>query len=203
VAVACLLALAATTACDPEEPAAGPSPTPPESPSVSEGSVATIEPKPAPFRVRVTRVAGHLGAHDRKVLESKVGKVVSGYLDDAFLGGRYPRSGFSDAFDTFSAGAARSARRDRDLLTNRELGPSTSSVVARRRTAYLSVLAPHRIAAGVTALVNLRFLDRRDDDPDQVVTVKGRLMLTRTESGGWKIFGYDLTLAAAPAGKDS
>lgn len=203
VVLASTLALVAIAACDAEEPAAAPSPTPRPSTPTSKGPVATLEPKPAPLRIRVTRVAGHLGASDRKVLEAKVGRVVSGYFDDAFLGGAYPRSEFSGAFDTFSAGAARTARRDRDLLTNQDLGPSTSSVVARRQTAYLSVLAPHKIAAGITALVNLRFLDQRSDDPDQVVMVKGRLMLTRKHNGGWQIFGYDLTRSASPAGEDS
>jgi hypothetical protein len=156
-----------------------------------------LEPKPAPARIRVTRVAGHLAPKDRAVLERKVGKVVSAYFDDAFLGGSYPRSGFGDAFDTFSSGAARLARHDKALLTNTTLGPTTERVVARRQTAYLSVLAPHKIAAGVTALVNLRYLAERGDRPDKEVTVKGRLILTRTKSGGWQIFGYDLSRSAS------
>ena len=149
------------------------------------------------MKVRVTRVAGRMRPKDQEVLADKVGAVVSAYFDDAFLGGDYPRSDFDGAFSTFSAGAAQQAQRDRDLLSNSELGPSTEAVVARRQTAYLSVLAPHKVAAGVTARVDLRFVADRGDEPDKEVTVKGRLMLTRKDDGGWKIFGYDLTQSAS------
>jgi hypothetical protein len=43
----------------------------------------------------------------------------------------------------------------------------------------------------------------RGDAPDKEVTVKGRLMLTRTKDGGWEIFGYDLTQSATTAGEGS
>jgi hypothetical protein len=148
-------------------------------------------------KVRVTRVAGRMRPKDQEVLADKVGSVVSAYFDDAFLGGDYPRSDFDGAFATFSAGAAKQAQRDRDLLSNSVLGPTTESVVARRQTAYLSVLAPHKVAAGVTARVDLRFVADRGDEPAKEVTVKGRLMLTRKDDGGWKIFGYDLTQSAS------
>ena len=196
-AVVCGLLVATTAACTGDEPAGSPPAEQPSSPSPTQGSTSTLEPKPAPARIRVTRVAGHLAPKDRAVLEHKVGRVVSAYFRDAFLGGSYPRSGFGDAFDTFSAGAARLARHDKALLTNETLGPTTEAVVARRQTAYLSVLAPHKIAAGVTALVNLRYIAERGDRPDKEVTVKGRLILTRKKSGGWQIFGYDLSRSAS------
>lgn len=170
-----------------------------ETPTPTEGSTTTFEPRPAPAVVRVTRVAGEMRRKDREVVATKVGRVVSGYFDDAFLGGDYPRASFGDAFATFTPGAARSARQHRALLTNALLGPTTESVVPRRQTAYLSVLAPHRVAAGVTARVDLRYLAERGDRPDQLVTVKGRLTLTRGDDGRWRIFGYDLTRAATAA----
>jgi hypothetical protein len=200
--VACGLLVTTATSCTSDETTAPPARTSPSA-SPTEGSTATLEPKPAPARVRVTRVSGHLAPKARATLEHKVGAVVTAYFDDAFLGGSYPRSGFGDAFDTFSSGAARLARRDQALLTNSTLGPTTESVVARRQTAYLSVLAPHKIAAGVTALVNLRYLAERGDRPDKEVTVKGRLILTRKKSGGWHIFGYDLSRSASTVGEAS
>ncbi len=203
-AVVCGLLAATTASCTGDEPSSTPQPArQSSSASPTEGSTATLEPKAAPTRVRVTRVSGHLAPKDRAVLEHKVGRVVSAYFDDAFLAGPYPRSDFADAFDTFSSGAARLARRDKALLTNSSLGPTTEAVVARRQTAYLSVLAPHKIAAGVTALVNLRYLAERGDRPDKEVTVKGRLILTRKKSGGWQVFGYDLSRSASPVGEQS
>jgi hypothetical protein len=197
----CGLLVATTSACTQDKEVAKPSVEVSASPT--EESTATLEARPVAARVRVTRVAGRMTPKDQDVLAAKVGAVVTAYFDDASLGGDYPRSDFGDAFATFSAGAAQQARRDQDLLTNRELGPTTESVVARRQTAYLSVLAPHKVAAGVTALVDLRFVADRGDASDKEVTVKGRLMLTRNQDGGWKIFGYDLTQSATTVGEGS
>lgn len=165
--------------------------------------MATLEAKPAPVKVRVTRVAGRLKPKDQEVLADNVGKVVSEYFDDAFLGGDYPRSDFGNAFTTFSKGAEWQAKRAKNLLTNKSLGPTTESVVARRQTAYLAVLSPHKVAAGVTAKVHLRFVAERGDRPDKAVTVKGRLMLTRKKDGGWKIFGFDLKRSTTTVGEGS
>ena len=198
------LALAATTASctGSDEPEGAPSPAPSSAPAESPATSDEPAPESVQPRVRVTRVSGRLKPKDQEVLADNVGKVVNAYFEDAFTGGEYPRTSFGDAFATFSDGAARQADGDRDLLTNRVLGPQTESVVVRRQTAYLSVLAPYKVAAGVTAKVHLRFVAERDDKPAKRVDVKGRLMLTRKEkSGGWKIFGYDLTQDATTAGE--
>jgi hypothetical protein len=197
------LALTATTAsCSgSEEPESAPGDTPSSAPAASPSTTEEAEATSVAPRVRVTRVSGRLADRDRQVLADNVGKVVNAYFEDAFTGGEWPRSSFGDAFATFSDGAARQADGDRDLLTNRVLGPTTQGVEVRRQTAYLSVLAPYKVAAGVTARVHLRFVADQGDDPAQRVDVKGRLMLTRKKSGGWKIFGYDLSQDARTAGK--
>lgn len=196
----CLVLAVTASACtgDPAPRGQGPGPDP-----ASKDAVTTLEPRPVPAKVRVTRVSGRMRQEDREVLADNIRKVVVGYFDDAFLGGDYPRSDFGDAFATFSRGAARQAARNRDLLTNRVLGPSTVEVVPKRQTAYLSVLAPHKVAAGVTARVHLDFLAERGDRPDKRVKVKGRLMLTRKKSGGWQVFGFDLSRSVRTVGKDS
>lgn len=171
--------------------------------AASKGATTTLEPKPVPAKVRVTRVSGKLRPKAQEVLADNIGKVVTGYFDDAFLGGDYPRSDFDDAFATFTRGAAKQADRNRDLLTNRVLGPTTVQVVPKRQTAYLSVLAPHKVAAGVTARVHLDFIAERGDKPDKRVKVKGRLILTRQKSGGWQIFGFDLSRSVRTVGKES
>ncbi|HEX5985079.1 MAG TPA: hypothetical protein VFY86_01065 [Nocardioides sp.] len=198
------LALAASTAsCSGSDeggatPGEAASSTPEASATAAEEPDRSVDP-----RVRVTRVSGKLKPKDREVLADNIGKVVIGYFEDAFTGGEYPRSSFGDAFATFSQGAARQADADRDLLTNRVLGPTTQGIEVRRQTAYLSVLAPYRVAAGVTARVHLRYVADQGDEPAQRVDVKGRLMLTRKESGGWQIFGYDLTRNARTVGEES
>jgi hypothetical protein len=156
-----------------------------------------------PLRVQVTRVSGRLSPKARRALERNVGHAVSTYVDGAFLGGGYPRSDFSDAFSAFSAGVRRQAWRDRNLTTNRLLGPSTRSVTAKEQSAYLSVLAPYKVAAGVSARLTVRFVADRGDSPAKQVTVRGRLMLTRKASGGWKIFGYHLSRSVRTVGKGS
>jgi hypothetical protein len=199
----CGLLVASTAACTSSEDATS-EPTAPARSSGTSAPSTTPEPAPAPpARVRVSRVSGKLKEKDREVLADNVEKVVTAYFDDAFLAGEYPRESFADAFATFSTGAARQADGDRDLLTNRVLGPTTEAVQVRRRTAYLSVLAPYRVAAGVTARVHLRFLADRGDKPAKRVDVTGRLMLTRKKSGGWQIFGYDLSQNARTVGEES
>ncbi|HEU5035017.1 MAG TPA: hypothetical protein VFT62_09710 [Mycobacteriales bacterium] len=196
-AMAMTLVLAGTAAgCtgDDKEPKAASSPAP------TPQSTATLEPRPAPAKVRVTRVAGSLRPKDVDELTANVGRVVTGYFQDAFLGGTYPRSSFRDAFGTFSPGVRRQAMRERALLTNERLGPTTTEVVPREQTAYLSVLAPNKVAAGVTARVHLEYLALRGERPDATVVVDGRLMLTRKPSGGWMIFGYDLNRSARAEG---
>lgn len=193
-AVAAVVAAALVGGCtgDPE-PAAKPSPS-------SSPTASATPPAPAsvPLKVVVTRVSGKLPEKSRPALEANVGKAISAYVDGAFLAGDYPRSDFGDAFGAFTSGAAGDARRDADLLTNRELGPSTESVRATRRTAYLSVLAPYKVAAGVTAKVDLVFVVDRGDDTAQRVRLAGRLLLTRNKSNGWSIFGYDLHRSQTP-----
>ena len=152
-----------------------------------------------PMKVVVTRVSGKLPKKSRSALEANVGKTVTAYVDAAFLKGEYPRADFSDSFGAFTPGAARQARHDLPLLTNKGLGPTTESVRATRRTAYLSVLAPHKVAAGVTAKVNLVFVVNRVDQPAQRIRLGGRLLLTRNKgAGAWSIFGYDLHRSDTP-----
>lgn len=201
----CALLVTTTTACTGEDAAPGTAPSTGGSsaPETAQESATPEATPPPPARVRVTRVSGKLKEKDQEVLADNVRKVVMAYFDDAFLGGDYPRDSFGDAFDTFSAGAARQADGDRDLLTNRVLGPTTQGIEVRRRTAYLSVLAPYKVAAGVTAKVQLRFVADQGDDPAKLVNVKGRLLLTRKKSGDWQIFGYDLARSARAVGGGS
>ena len=167
--------------------------------SAEPTATPTPVPDSVPLKVVVTRVSGKLPAASRPALEANVGRTVSAYVDAAFLGGDYPRSDFSRSFGAFTPGAAKDARRDQDLLTNAPLGPSTESVRATRRTAYLSVLAPYKVAAGVTAKVDLVFLVDRGDRPAQRVRLAGRLLLTRADNDGqWAVFGYDLHRSVTP-----
>jgi hypothetical protein len=169
---------------DHSEPAARP--TPSASPTAS--TTPAPAPESVPFKVVVTRVSGKLPEKSRAALEANVGKALSAYVDGAFRA----------AFGVFTPGAARDARRDQGLLTNRRLGPSTESVRATRRTAYLSVLAPYKVAAGVTAKVDLVFVVDRGDRTAQRVRLAGRLLLTRNKSNGWSVFGYDLHRSQTP-----
>jgi hypothetical protein len=190
-----LLLMASATACtgdtgreEPREPAAG----------ASSPSSTPVGPPSAPMRVQVTHVAGRLGPARRAALAAAVRRTLSAYVDAAFLAGDYPRSSFAGSFTSFTRGAARQARGDLALLTNQSLGPTTRSVRATRRTAYLSVLSPRQHVAGVTAAVDLVFRVERGAARAQRVEVRGRLLLTRDRSGAWRIFGYDVARSQAP-----
>ena len=201
LAGATLLALTSGCTSGKDDDQAGPS----ELPSRSVRSQATLEAKPVPTDVAVASVVGRrLEREQRQRLEKQVAKVVSQYFDDAFLGGEYPREDFSRAFATFSRGAADRAARDRDLLTNVEIGTSTGTVVPRTKQARLDVLVPKHLA-GLTARIRLVFdaesAEETEGAADRRVTVKGRLLMNRTKSGTWQIFGYDLTRSSVPVSK--
>ena len=188
------LVLAAGCTGGASQPGAGPGPSrgPVESPSVSAGSPSTMRARPAPLKVVVTRVSGRLSPQARHALEGNVKAVLARYLDAAYLGGTYPRSDFSAAYASFTPAVRAQARHDGWLLTNRSLGPTAQAVVARKQAAYLSVLAPYSVAAGLTARLHLEYVVDRGARPARQVTVTGRLMLTR-HGHGWAIFAYDVS----------
>ena len=194
--VSCVVLLLGTTACsgDSDEPDAAPSP------STSVDSARTLEAKPVPLKVKVTRVAGKLNKKQRENLEGTVGTAIRSYLDAAWLG-EYPRTNFARAFPSFTRGAARKASADRQLMTNAGLGPAIESIATKEKAAYLSVLAPNKVAAGVTARFRLSFVAEKADASEQSVQVSGRLLLTRKKAGGWQIFGYDVRKSVVPTGK--
>jgi tryptophan synthase beta subunit len=193
VLIALLTSASASCSITHDKPSASPSK------SDKTGAGATMNAKPVPLRIRVTRVSGKLKDSQKKALEHNVGKAISGYFEAAYLGGDYPRSDFGNAFTTFTKGAARKARHDKDLLTNASLGQTTESVTPKTTSAYLSVLAPNKVAAGVDARIILVYVADRGDKPAQQVEVTGRLMLTRKKSGGWQIFGYHVARSAGAA----
>ena len=196
-AVVLLLALTAACTGGASDENAGSSP-----PSSSVGQQPTLRAKPVPIEVTVAKVVGgHLKRDQRKQLEKQVGGLVSRYFDDAFLSGRYPRGDFSGALATFSPGAARRAAPERALLTNAEVGSTTESVVARTKQARLDVLVPGRHVVGITARVRLVFVQEPTDGAAERVTVSGRLLVNRKQSGAWQIFGYDVTRSSVPAAK--
>ncbi|NUR06630.1 MAG: hypothetical protein HOQ22_12055 [Nocardioidaceae bacterium] len=190
VALALLVGVAGCTG-DQETPAAKPSPSP-------SSSTATPEPRSAPLKVVVTRVHGRLPAKARAPLEGNVRATLSQYLDAAFLRDDYPQTRFDAAFNRFTTHMRARARRDARMLTNAGYGRTTESVRAIRRTAYLSVLAPYKVAAGVTARVDLVFRVERSGQPDETVRLHGRLLLSRNSRNDWSIFGYDLVRSDTP-----
>jgi hypothetical protein len=168
-------------------------------PSRSVEEQPTLEAKPVPMDVEVAKVVGsRMRPERRRNLERQVSRVVETYFEDAFLGGEYPRRDFSDAFDTFSQGAARRAVSDRPLLTNAAAGPETAAVAPRVKRARVDVLVPGRFAVGLTARIRLVFVREQVGGAAERVTVSGRLLMTRNRSGRLKIFGYDLTRSSVP-----
>jgi len=193
--VAGLLLLTATSACTSGSSGdAAPRPTP-----TATAPTPTVRARPsAPMRVLVTHVAGTLAPRSRVALARDVGRTLSSYADRAFLRVPYPHAGLSHAFGAFTRRVRPQARRDRRLLTDVALARSTRGVRATHRTAYLSVLAPHGSAAGVTAAVDLVLLVDRGDRPGRRVHLAGRMLMTRTPTGRWAVFGYDLHRSERP-----
>ncbi len=135
-----------------------------------------------PSRQRFQRQSGRLRAD--------VGKAVDAWFDGGFVGVDYPTTHFPDAFSTFTAQAKADATKQAGLMTTGKLGAHIDGVTTLKRTVALDVLAPRGRAAGVTARFVLRF--KTTGDVAKQVTVSGRLFLTRSAGGAWRIFGYDV-----------
>ncbi len=179
----------AATACTSQrsDPAAAPE-------RLSRGdSQVSLASHPVRTRTKIHRVFGRLPDARRKAVRRQVGEVVDAWWEAAYLGGTYPRSSFPAAFPGFTRGAERRARADKALLTNQTGGHRIDSVVAKRRSVALDVLATRRRARSVTAHVLLRF--ETSGDKTGTTVVRGRLFLVR-QRGGWRIFGYDLAKGA-------
>jgi hypothetical protein len=168
---------------DAPEPAA-------ESPTAT--SSAPVE-RAVPTRVSFGEVTGRMDRPTRQRLERQVQAVVDGWTEAAYVGGDYPRRAFADAWPGFTRGAQAQARRDRDLMSNQDIGARIDGVRSRRTVLVLDVLAVQGRPVGVTARVRLGF--RTTGDLERTVRVTGRLFLTRTD-GQWKVFGYDVTKGA-------
>lgn len=158
-----------------------------------------------PTKVSVATVTGRLPQPARQRLADQVGAVVDGWFEAAYLGGDYPREdtaeAWADSWPGFTKGAAREARRDAALMSNRSIGADIDDVQALRRVVKLDVLAVKGKAAGVTARVRLRFETASDGEAGPTVAVVGRLYLSPAHPNatdpGWQVFGYDMTKGGA------
>ena len=172
-------------------------------PDRSVGSQATLDARPVPMDVALGRTVGKRPsrAQARRV-EQQVGRVLGRYFDAAYLGGDYPRTDFPGAFDDFAPDLARSARSDRDLLTNAAAGASIEAVVPKLKRVRVDTLAPSKAVVGVTARARLVFLVERADAADRRVTVTGRFLMSRRKAGPWEIFGYDVARGSVVAARE-
>lgn len=150
---------------------------------------------PVPTQTRIHRVHGRLPDARRKDVRRDVGRVVDRWWEASYLGGAYPRTSFPDAFPGFTRGATRVARSDKALLTNRTGGARITSVIPRKRSIALDILAVAGRARSVTAHFVLRF--ETTGDKTGTTTVRGRLFLTR-HHGPWRVFGYDVAKGSRP-----
>ena len=146
-------------------------------------------PKDAALEVDLVSGTAGLDTEERAEVQSTIGDVLSEYVVEGFLGD-YPREDFVRALDQFTAGAARGAARDIDLLTAARFSGS-DRVRATRLRARISCLTVEGDVVGATAHVDFAFAVRGGRAAPQQVTLSGRFMLDRDE-GTWSIFGYDV-----------
>ncbi len=140
-------------------------------------------------RTTIGKVEGRLAKRDRRQLANSITDVVQRWFNKAYVAGEYPRTDFHDAFPGFTPGARDAAHKDRALMSNQVIGRRISAVTPKQSRLWLDVLAVRKRPVAVTARFRLAF--RTEGDLSRRVGVRGRLMLTRANSG-WRIFGYDV-----------
>lgn len=185
--VAAALALAlALTACSGDD---GDDPAP--APPASDASAPPAAEAPLETTATIGRLTGSAFPDaKRETLKKQVRAIVDQWVDGAYVGGSWPRTGVGEAFGGFTAGARRAARTDLRLMSNADIGERITAVRATRRVLRLDVLAVRKRAVSVTARLELRFTTT--GEVARTETVRGRLFLTRGKQG-WEVFGYDVT----------
>lgn len=171
---AATLTLLATAGCSADGPPD--EPDPPQSQQVA-------------LRVETVTGAGRLDEATLSEVEGAVGKVLSAYVVEAFLG-TFPREEFVRSFESFTSEAARDAAGDIDRLTAAGV-PGTTAMRATELDARLSFLTQGRTVHGATATVHFTFEATTEDGSTQPVTLDGRFLLV-AEREGWSVFGYDV-----------
>ena len=163
-----------------------------DDPSSAGSPSGSSSAKPAPevrTEVSLERVPGKLPADVRKRVQRQVGDVVDRWFDAAYVGGKYPRGDFHDAFPGFTSSAKAQAHHDRALMSNEAIGKDVDEVTATRRRVWIDVLPAGGRAAGATARFALDFTT--SGKVEKKVAVRGRLFLVPGPHG-WKVFGYDV-----------
>ena len=151
---------------------------------------ATPGSQDAALRVETVAGADRLDERTRAELEAAVGKVLSVYVVEAFLG-EFPREEFVRSFGSFTSRAAGKATRDIDLLTAAGV-PEATAVRATELDARLSFLTQSGTVHAGTAAVHFAFEATLEDGTTQPLVLDGRFLL-ETDGDTWSVFGYDVT----------
>ncbi len=180
-----------TSSHAPAQPVSAPSVSSRPSSTASTAPTIKLVRPDAPLRVSIGQLGGGVRKSRSRQLERALTRPLDSWIKGGFLGGDYPRHGFSDAFTAWTPSAARLARRDSDVTTNAALGGDLVDVVADHQRAKLFVFAIDGRTGGATANVSLRLTGERADGRPLHLVVSGQLYLTRHKET-WSIFGYDL-----------
>jgi len=195
--LALLLALGALSGCAPGDDAPPPPATAPTgSPTPATVALAATEEPGLPIvrtRTAAGSVTGRITRHKRHKVVKHVAGVVDSWLEAAYVGGDYPRARFKKSYPGFTQGATRTAREDRELMSNADIGDRINGVRVKRRTIVVDLLAVGGTARAATARVRLTF---STSGVERRIAVTGRVFLLQ-KHGRWRIFGYDVAKAGA------
>lgn len=191
---ACLMGLLLGGCSGEEEPAASPSASLSASPSASGPEGSASGGGRLPIEVGPGRVTGRLRPAVARGAVAQVGRVVDGWFEAAYLRGPWPRQSYADAFPGFTQGAVRAARQDRQLMSNVAIARDVESVTARFKKVEVDLLGVESRPVGATARFRLVFAT--SGAYRGLVAVAGRLLLTRTAAGWWRVFGYEMRRAS-------
>ncbi|MGI8645072.1 MAG: hypothetical protein ACR2JD_01935 [Nocardioides sp.] len=201
--LALFLALGALSGCAPGKVAPSPPATARTALPPSVAAIPAREPAESTVKAKTVAgsVTGRIKRHKRTKVVKHVAGVVDAWLEKAYVGGTYPRTEFKKSYPGFTQGATRTARGDRELMSNADIGNRIDGVRVRRRTIVVDLLAVSGTARAATARVHLAFKTSGVEPFDKLRTVRrvavtGRVFLVQKD-GRWRIFGYDVAKARA------
>lgn len=142
-----------------------------------------------PVSSRVEYVSGAVAAADKASTRKQLARMTDAWWEAAFLSGTYPRSSFPAAFPAFTRAAEERARKDKQLLSNADIGQKVSSVTATRKEVVVDLLGAGGRARGATVRFELEM--SVEGEVSGPVLLSGRLLASRI-GGQWRFFGYDV-----------
>lgn len=187
------------SADEPSKPEHSPTGTPTTG-TPTPAKTVTVSPRPqSAAKLKVTIAGEGLSAAEKSEVRKGVARAVGSWFENAYLAGPLPRDAqapYPHAFESFTAGAKKSAADRANVMTGARYGPKLTDLTPTRESAEVRVWQHGGKPGGATAKVKLVAEGEAKGGGHRTIEVSGTLQLTPAGER-WKIFGFDIDAGTA------